>query len=330
MSGQLDLFAAPARRPAAPRSAERLAEERASAAVIAARLPETLRFGTSSWSFPDWEGIVYSARRTAAELARDGLREYVLHPLLRTVGIDRSYYAPIPAGDLERYAAQLRPGFPCCAKAPEAVTSPVLGDRTRGPLTANPDFLRPQRFIEEMIEPFRAHFVGHTGPFVIQLPPAPASFRLPPDRFARALDDFLSALPRGFAYAVELRDASLLTTEYADVVRRRGAAHVYNYATAMPFPAEQAAVAAPDRAPFTMIRLLLPPGTRYAERRDALWPFVEASDPDLEMRGQVVDLVRRGLSTGNPVYVLVNNKAEGCAPLTIRALADLLAGEPGG
>jgi hypothetical protein len=102
---------------------------------------------------------------------------------------------------------------------------------------------------------------------------------------------------------------------------------VYNYATAMPLPAEQAAVAPPSAAPFTMIRLLLPPGTRYMERRDALWPFVKVGDPDPVMRGQVADLVRRGLSTGNPVYVLVNNKAEGCAPLTIRALAELLAGE---
>ena len=106
---------------------------------------------------------------------------------------------------------------------------------------------------------------------------------------------------------------------------RHGVAHVYNYATAMPLPADQAGVVAPESAAFTMIRLLLPPQTRYTERRDALWPFVKVGDPDSTMRGQVADLVRRGLSTGNPVYVLVNNKAEGCAPLTIRALAELLA-----
>ncbi|MFN2385989.1 MAG: DUF72 domain-containing protein [Thermoanaerobaculia bacterium] len=330
MNGQLDLFATDtARKPSSRRSAERLEEERARATEIAACLPEALRFGTSSWSFPDWEGLVYPARWTAAELARNGLREYVLHPLLRTVGIDRSYYAPIPAEDLERYAAQLPPGFPCCAKAPEAVTSPVLGDRTRGPLAENPDFLRPRRFVEEMIEPFRAHFAEHTGPFVIQLPPAPPAFRLPPDRFARALEEFLSALPRGFRYAVELRDASLLTDEYAAVLRRHGAGHVYNYAAAMPLPAEQAFIARPEAAHFMLIRLLLPPGTRYMERRDALWPFVKAGEPDPVMREQVVDLVRRGLSTGNPVYVLVNNKAEGCAPLTVRALAELLAEDPG-
>ena len=54
---------------------------------LAARLPQGLHFGTSSWSFPGWAGIVYSARRTESELAREGLREYATHPLLTTVGI---------------------------------------------------------------------------------------------------------------------------------------------------------------------------------------------------------------------------------------------------
>jgi hypothetical protein len=74
-----------------------------------------------------------------------------------------------------------------------------------------------------------------------------------------------------------------------------------------------------------MVRLLLPPGTYYGERGQALKPFARTSDPDPEMRDQVVPLARRAIDAGIPVYVLVNNKAEGCAPLTIRALAELLA-----
>src|SRR5687767_7510687 len=83
------------------------------AARIAARLPPGLHLGTSSWSFPGWHGIVYSARRSTDELAREGLVEYVRHPLLTTVGIDRSFYAPVPASDFVRYAAQLPEGFRC-------------------------------------------------------------------------------------------------------------------------------------------------------------------------------------------------------------------------
>ena len=53
---------------------------------------------------------------------RGGTAQYTQHPLLRTVGIDRSYYSPVPADDLLRYAEQLPERFPCCAKAPAAVT----------------------------------------------------------------------------------------------------------------------------------------------------------------------------------------------------------------
>ena len=46
------------------------------ARLIAADLPDEIRFGTSSWSFPGWKGIVYSGSVTASAIARDGLRQY--------------------------------------------------------------------------------------------------------------------------------------------------------------------------------------------------------------------------------------------------------------
>jgi uncharacterized protein YecE (DUF72 family) len=325
---QLDLFPS-----AAPREArrspdrDRLEREHVRAAEIAARLPANVRFGTSTWSFPDWAGIVYLRRASVTDLAREGLAEYARHPLLTTVGIDRSYYAPIPREDLVRYAAQLPPGFPCCAKAPEAVTSAARPARSKGAAKgANPDFLNPQLFVDEMLGPFGDVFREHTGPFVFQFPPAPASLSPRPLEFTEKLDRFLGALPPAtFRYAVELRDASLLTPEYRSVLARHGAAHVLNYVTAMPMPVEQAKRVPIEAAPFAVIRLLLPPGTRYAERGQALKPFARLSDPDDDMRAQVVALARRAVAANIPVSVLVNNKAEGCAPLTIRALAELLA-----
>ena len=311
---QLDLFPEPEpREPRRSPERDRIERSHAEAAEIAARLPPNVRFGTSTWSFPDWAGIVYSRRSSVTELAREGLAEYARHPLLTTVGIDRSYYAPIPREDLLRYAAQLPAGFPCCAKAPEVVTSASLPVRSKNaPKGANPNFLNPQPFVDEMLAPFAEVFREHAGPFVFQFPPAPASLSPRPREFAEKLDRLLGALPRDFRYAVELRDASLLTPEYRGVLARHGAAHV------LTVPIES--------APFAVMRLLLPPGTRYAERSQALKPFARLSDPDDDMRAQVVALARRAVAAKIPVSVLVNNKAEGCAPLTIRALAELLAG----
>lgn len=327
---QLGLFAAP--EPPAGREeralAERLARQHAEAAGIAARLPGGVRFGTSSWSFPGWKGLVYSRRTTTAVLARDGLFEYARHPLLKTVGIDRGFYAPVPGADLERYASQLPPGFPCCAKAPEAVMAAVrTNPRGEPEQRPNPDFLNPQRFVDEMVGPFLEVFRDHTGPFVLQMPPAPKGLQPDPAVFAGSLDRFLAALPKAARYAVELRDPALVTPEYVRVLGARGAAHVYNYVTAMPMPEEQAAAVPIEAAPFAVIRLLLAPGTRYNDRREEFSPFDKLVAPDPEMRRQVVALARAAAALGRDVFVLVNNKAEGCSPLTIRALAELLAEE---
>ena len=317
--GQLPLFATPpAAERADPALSEKLARERAAAAEIAARLPPNVFFGTSSWSFPGWAGIVYPRRASEGELAREGLVEYARHPLLSTVGIDRGFYGPIPAEDLARYAAQLPPAFPCCAKAPRGVTAAVLPGEGR----RNPDYLSAARFVDEMVGPFLESFRFHTGPFVVQIPPA--GRHVSAALFAEKLGAFLRGLPRQARYAVELRDPALLSPAYRDALAENGAAHVYNYATAMPMPAEQRR-AIPPSAGFVVVRLLLRPGTGYDERREEFLPFDRIVDESPEMRREVVGILREAAAAGSSAYVLVNNKAEGCAPATIRALAERLA-----
>jgi uncharacterized protein YecE (DUF72 family) len=286
---------------------------------VAAALPASVRFGTSSWSFPGWQGLVYSQKRTASWLAREGLREYARHPLLTTVGVDRSFYAPVPDEDFRRYADQLPDGFPCCCKAPGLVTSPVGLERGRA--EANPEFLSANRFVQDLLEPVARSFEGHAGPFVLQFPPMLRRSGIAPVVFFEGLDRFLGSLPTEFQYAVEVRDRALLTRDYVQVLGAHGAAHVYNSWTAMPLPGEQAAVVPLEEMPFLMVRLLLRPGATYEDQREAFAPFDKIAEPQEEMREQVVDLVGQAVARAIPAYVLVNNKAEGSSPLTIEALA---------
>jgi len=46
------------------------------------------------------------------------------------------------------------------------------------------------------------------------------------------------------------------------------------------------------------------------------------------MRQDTVALVQQALASGTSPYVLVNNRAEGCAPLTVQALTAELHKEP--
>jgi uncharacterized protein YecE (DUF72 family) len=328
MPDQLPLFdtaAAPERQAAADSP---LDARFAALRETASRLSPHVRFGTSSWAFPGWSGLVYGATRSERWLSREGLRECVRHPLFRTVGIDRSYYARIPDEDLRRYADQLPEGFPCCCKAPARVTSAVVPER--GAKEANPHFLSAGLFIDDLLEPVSRLFGGHAGPFVLQFPSMLRRSGLEPNVFIDALDEFLFALPREFHYAVELRDRSLLTPAYARVLTRHGAGHVYNLWTAMPMPAEQVDLLPPETMPFVMVRLLLRPGATYDEQRETFAPFDRIAAPLEQMREEVLGIVARAVARAIPAYVLVNNKAEGSAPLTIEALALRLALEGSG
>ena len=321
MTDQPSLFAR------ASDGATKLERRREQLAAIAAAMPPELRMGTSSWSFPGWRGIVYPHEATPARLAREGLKDYAKHPLLRTVGIDRTYYAPISEEDLRRYADQLPADFVCCAKAPAAVTSFTTPGVTRS--EANPDFLSAPRFIEEVVEPFARAFAPHTGPFLLQFPPLSSRATLEANAFAEMLDGFLGAMPPMCEFAVELRERSLLSPSYRRVLERHAAVHVANYWSAMPMPGEQAGLIPQASAPFVMVRLLMRPGTRYEQQREEMRPFNRIVQPDERMREDVVGILRRAAKEKRRTYLLVNNKAEGSSPLTIEAIARRLAGVKG-
>lgn len=308
--GQLGLFGA---RPVEP--------DLAPLRAIAAKLPPGLRFGTSSWTFEGWAGIVYHRRyRNKRAFVRESLREYAAHPLLETVGIDRSFYGPLRDEDVQHYASLLPTGFRCCQKLWSDVATRVFpaGER-RGEV--NPHFLDPE-LAAAALRPVREHFLPHAGPILICIPAAPGPVNA--DGFARRVAAFLRDAPSELTYAFELRDRRLLTPAYLDALGRHGGAHVYNYWERMPGLAAQREITGPPPGPL-VVRLLIPPGRRYAVEKARLEPFDRIASPQPEMRSECVALIREAADAGREAWVIANNKAEGCSPRTVEALAGLLA-----
>jgi uncharacterized protein YecE (DUF72 family) len=201
--------------------------------------------------------------------------------------------------------------------------TPAFGGR--GGHAPNPDFLSVDRLIADRLEPLYVAVHPHTGPIVIECPPGTRESSQPVSATLEAFDAFLERLPREFEYAMEIRDAALLTPAYRALLAKHEVAHTFNYWSAMPPLARQARVVAPDEAAFTVLRLLLRPGTWYEDQRDRFKPFSRLVEPDATMRDEVVELTTRALAKGRRVYVLVNNKAEGSSPLTVEALAARVA-----
>lgn len=305
---------------------------------LATRLPDFVRFGTSSWSFPGWKNILWRGTPTELQLARGGLEAYAQQPLFRAVSLDRSYYAPLRVEELREYATQLAtarerapnlPRFRVLSKVWEELTTAVFPRHPRYGAragTPNPRFLDADRCVSEVLAPYLDAFADDAGPFVFELTPMPLGTMDQQTLVAR-VDDFISRLPSNMKYAFELRNADLFGPRWLDMLASNRVAHVFTFWTAMPSLREQLrARPLTAAAPFGVVRLMLPPYTRYAARKTDFAPFDKVHEPHEEMRDDVLELLQTMAEKGlGACFVLANNKAEGSAPLTVRTLAERVA-----
>ena len=293
---------------------------------LGARVPPLVRFGTSTWNYPGWRGLVYHRDYGPKGAAAKMLEEYAAFPLFRTVGIDSSYYGPPTEAVLRSYAEHLPSGFPCISKVWSQLTIHTFtkAQDTEKAGKINPDFLNPDLFVEEIYQPYQRHFAENTGPFVFEFQTIAKSSRIGPEGFASRLDEFFSALPRDAQYAVEVRNDEFLTPMYFAVLREHGVAHVLSSWTRMPPLGHQLDLPGSITAPFILARALLRPGRTYNEAVDAFAPYDRIREPNPKLRRDLARLVEEAVRLRIPAYLLVNNRAEGSAPLTIAAVAEML------
>lgn len=301
-------------------SAEELGE-------LSRAIPAEVRFGTSTWSYPGWAGLVYSRAYPASGASAKMLAEYARFPLFKTVGIDASFYGPPTPKTLSSWAAVLPPGFRCVSKVWERLTVHTwTGPREEGRSgQQNPDFLNAELFRTDVWEPYRVHFADHTGPFVFEFQTIGRELRVTAAEFVTRLDDFLGRLPPEGEYGVEVRNEEFLCPAYFAVLREHDVAHVFNSWTRMPPLGAQLDLAESITGRFLVARALLRQGRTYAEAVDQFAPYDRIREPNPELRRDLVRLARTAAGLRIPAYLLVNNRVEGSAPLTIAAVARLLA-----
>lgn len=279
-----------------------------------------------SWSFEGWRGIVYSKESDAKRLAEEGLAAYAAHPLLRTVEIDRSFYEPLPSAAFRVYSEQTPVDFRFVVKAHEDCTLLRFPDHARyGKKRSerNSRFLDAAYAVDQVIGPVMEGVGAKLSALLFQFPPQALG---EPGRFAEALQRFLAALPKGVGYAVEVRNAELLTPHYGAVLAQNDVLHCHNVWGAMPDVRQQARLLPKEVRKLLLVRWLLRRGDSYEGARSRFAPFDRLSEEDVGTRDAIADLVSRAVQFDVPSLVLVNNKAEGCAPQSIfRIAAALLA-----
>jgi len=322
----MDLFGSATVQPASP-SAEwqQLAE----------RLSPQIRLGTSSWNFPGWAGLVWDREYPEARLSREGLSAYAAHPLLRTVSLDRALYRPLSVSDYQRYASQTPDGFRLMVKAPALVTDAMVrADDGRG-MQPNPAFLDCRTAVSACLQPILEGLGSRLGVLVLQLSPVGSDWLRAPEALLDRLGQLLEALQplrdriAGAILAVEVRNPELLGPALAGMLKQHHARYCLGLHARMPPIAEQ----------LPMLRALWPGplvgrwslhskhGRHGYEQAKALYePFNALVDPDLQTRAALVKVMQATAGAGFDVYLTVNNKAEGSAPLSVIEIARAAVG----
>ncbi|KVL14820.1 DUF72 domain-containing protein [Burkholderia sp. MSMB1826] len=303
----------------------------ADVADVAAALPPNVRLGTSSWYFPGWNGIVYDGDFAQTKLSREGLEAYGAHPLLKSVSLDRSFYGPLSVADYLRYAQQVPDDFRFVVKAPAAVTDAVIRGRRGEPSGPNPTFLDAPLATREFVQPCLDGLGRKAGVLVFQFSPLPDQLLAEPAALIDRLTAFFAALPPdadGTRYAIEIRDASLLTPRFIRALAALGVRYCVGLHARMPDPLRQAAALAlldGDAPGPLIVRWSLHGGFKYEQAKAKYEPFDKLVDEDPATRSALAELAARYALAGQPVIITINNKAEGSAPLSCIALAREIA-----
>jgi len=285
---------------------------------------ERIYIGGSSWKYEGWLGQIYDrslylhrGKFSRKAFEESCLREYA--SVFPVVCGDFAFYQ-FPSEELWRKLfAQVPDGFQFGFKVPEQITCKVFPVHARYGAQAgleNPTFLDARLFLDAFLRPLIPHH-AKTGVMIFEFGTFARSSFPDVSQFLEQLDPFLSDLPSGFRYAVEIRNAEFLTQEYFACLRSHNVAHLFNAWTRMPELPVQLAVPNAVTADFLVCRALLRRGRSYEEAVEKFQPYSEVLDPNPGAREGLREIVQIAKREKRTAFIFVNNRLEGNSPGTI-------------
>lgn len=305
--------------PGRPKLAENLAELARS----------DILFGTSSWKYEGWMGQIYTPERyfTRGRFSRKLFEETCLAEyaeVFPAVCGDFSFYQ-FPS---EQYWRRLFAGAPesltFAFKVPEEITVKHWPGHVRYGARAgakNESFLNAALLEQALVRPLEA-YRRRIGVLIFEFGTFSKKAYETPESFLDELAPFLRALPEGWRYAVEVRNAEFLCPDYFGLLRLHRIAHVFNAWTRMPPLGTQIGMPGAWTADFAVVRALLRVGRPYEEAVRRFEPYAHVQEENPKAREAIREIVRRALTEKRGAFVFVNNRLEGNAPGTIEGIID--------
>jgi uncharacterized protein YecE (DUF72 family) len=301
-------------------------EMKARAAQLAA---QGVFVGTSSWKYAGWRGMLYDESRyiwrgkvAESRFEKNCLSEYA--EVFKTVCVDAAYYTFPSEKYLAGLISQVPWDFRFGIKVTDEITVrrfpnlPRFGIRAG---KANENFLNADLFSRAFLKPCES-IRANIGVLMFEFSRFyPSDYEHGRD-FVADIDRFLGNLPKGWPYAIEMRNRQWLVPEYFACLKKHGVTHVFNSWDAMPSVSEQIELPGSVTNPAMLAaRFLLKPGRKYEEAVKTFQPYNETKEVNVEARKAIAALIKLALAAtgGNLVRALIfiNNRLEGNALNTI-------------
>lgn len=277
---------------------------------MSARQAEIIRFGTSSFSSPDWVGPFYPQGTRPSDFLRFYSGQY------DTVEVDATYYRTPDLSTADHWAELTPEGFVFSLKFPRSIVHGGEGAQPDGAKLLSPDatYAERDRFLR-----VAERLQGKCGPLLLQFPYLAKRVFASASEFLERLDGFLADLPRDRRYAVEIRNKSWLSAPLSTLCRRYEAALVMSDQAWMPRPWEVTKGTEWVTTDFSYVRLL---GDRQKiEALTKTWGRVVV-DRESEL-SDWADYLALLAGARMPTFVYINNHFAGFAPGTLERLKTL-------
>jgi uncharacterized protein YecE (DUF72 family) len=285
--------------------------------------------GGSSWKYEGWVGQIYTHSRYSPRgrfskrlFEETCLSEYA--ETFPTVCGDFAFYQFPTEEFWRKLFSRIPDGFRFGFKVPEPITCRVFPKHARYGATAgqeNPAFLDAGLLMDSFLRPLEV-YGSKTAVLIFEFGAFSAQAMSGVEEFTERIGAFLEVLPRGFRYAVEIRNPEFLTPGYFDCLRQFNVAHVYNAWTRMPDLPVQIAVPGSRTANFMVCRALLKRGRPYEEAVKKFAPYEAVQEVYEPARKGLRELVRMAEDEHRITFIFVNNRLEGNSPGTIVSITD--------
>ena len=248
--------------------------------------------GTSSWKYDGWMGQIYNEQRyiyrgkfAETRFERDCLNEYA--EVFKTVCVDAAYYQFPSEKYLDGLMAKVPADFLFTFKVTDDITLKRFTNLPRFGMKAgktNEDFLNAELFVNAFLRPCEP-FRNNVGLLILELSWFYSIVYQHGRDFVADLDSFLSKLPKGWNYGVEIRNKDWLQPDYFNVLKRHSVVHVFNNWSMMPTVGEQMIVPGVETSDsMVAARFLLKPGRKYEDAVEQFSPYRSATEVNDEAR----------------------------------------------